>query len=99
MPPKRPPRVPTPREIRRAFGPDALQAINSHADAIEGLNQQVESLTAEVKGLRELRSLDLNDAVHLTAAFARQTRQIDALKDVVNRRTFSERLHWLFTGQ
>lgn len=44
MPPK-PPRAASPREIRRAFGPAAVEAVNSHADAIAELNKQVTFLT------------------------------------------------------
>lgn len=40
------PRPATPRQIRRAFGSDAVGAVNSHADAIKELNKQVGFLTA-----------------------------------------------------
>lgn len=36
-----PPRKPTPREIRRAFGADALAVIDSHADSLEDLTKIV----------------------------------------------------------
>lgn len=38
---------PTPRQIRKAFGSEAVSAIDSHADAIEALNAQVLKLTED----------------------------------------------------
>jgi len=46
MPPKIVTKAATPRQIRRAFGANALEAINSHADAIEDVTAQVTRLTA-----------------------------------------------------
>lgn len=45
MPAVQPARA-TARQIRRAFGPQAADAVNSHADAIEELNKQVAFITA-----------------------------------------------------
>lgn len=44
---------PTPRQIRKAFGPQAIGAIDSHADAIEALNHQVSKLSIDNQKLQD----------------------------------------------
>ena len=83
MPPKVLVRAATPRELRRAFGPRAAEALNSHADAIDELNKQVGELSSDREFVAE--------------RFGHFDNALIALQAVRNR-SFLGRLRWLVLG-
>lgn len=109
MPPKVVVRAATARELRRAFGPRAADALNSHADAIEALNAQVGAQdTSQKEVLREiirahqriteLESEKANLALRLEAVES-AVHALMAERAASANLSFVGRCAWLFLGR
>lgn len=109
MPPRRQLRAATPREIRRAFGENALAVINDHAEHIESLTTMVGahealihpehgSICQNVKGIEAIQGDDTARIANLLARVKLLEKDMHEANAVLNR-DFIGRLRYLFTGQ
>lgn len=109
MPPRRQLRAATPREIRRAFGENALAVINDHAEHIESLTTMVGahealihpehgSICQNVKGIEAIQGDDtarISNLLTRVKLLEKEAHESAALRT----RDLWGRLRYLFTGQ